>query len=310
MRDCVNPRSVFMQVVATALIGVAAYGIRSDGFQPAWADWTEPVNLAAINSPFNEQNAVLSREQLTMYFTSNRPGGHGNLDVWVARRPAPDAEWSAPVNLPAPINTANNDLAPHLSSDGHFLFFASDREGGHGSFDIYVSMSAGASGDTQQWDAPANVGPPINTSDTEVAPFWLHGSLFFNRGLQPLQLADIYHAVVDRWGRAVGPVAPVVELNSPRNDSAVTIRRDGRELYLWSQRAGTAGPVDIWTSVRQSAHHPWSTPVNVGSPINTDFADVTPGLSFDGTTMIFGSNRPGGMGGNDLWMSTRTADTH
>jgi len=53
-------------------------------------------------------------------------------------------------------------------------------------------------------------------------------------------------------------------------------------------------------------HEPWSSPVNLGAPLNTAFLDAQPTLSNDGRTLIFASNRPGGFGGNDLWISTRT----
>jgi Tol biopolymer transport system component len=285
-------------------VSTAAHGVELSGAGRVWSAWSEPADLAAVNSTSNEQNAVLLRDGRTLYFTSNRPGGHGNLDLWVAERSSSDGIWGSPVNLPEPLNTPSNDLAPHLSLDGRLLFFASDREGGYGSFDIYVASRMPTAGDSQ-WSIPANVGSPINTPDWELAPFLLHGSLFFNRGDQRQQRADIYHAVVDHHGFGLGPIAPATELNSPFNDSAVTIRRDGREVFFWSQRTGTAGPTDIWTATRRSIHHPWSTPVNVGAPLSTEFSDVTPSLSFDGGTMIFGSDRPGGMGGNDLWMTTR-----
>jgi len=104
---------------------------------------------------------------------------------------------------------------------------------------------------------------------------------------------------------------PVSDLNVPNaNDAAVTIRVDGRELMFWSTRAGGLGGADLWVSTRQNVHDPWSPPVNLGAPLNSASDDVTPSISFDGRTLTFGSNRPGGSGGNDLWMSTRTSSGH
>jgi len=135
-------------------------------------------------------------------------------------------------------------------------------------------------------------------------------NLYFNRGALAQKLADIYVASVTRDGETLGPAQLVVELSDPSaNDAAVTIRADGRELMFWSPRVGGLGGVDLWVSTRQTVHDPWSPPVDLGAPLNSVSDDVTPSLSFDGRTLIFASNRPG-LGGNDLYMSTRTPSGH
>src|SRR6266566_5161375 len=108
------------------------------------SEWSEPVNLGpVVNSSSNEQNATLARDGLSLYFSSNRPGGSGPLDIWVAQRACTDPDdlacaWQAPANLGSPINSAGADFAPNLSEDGHLLFFSSN--GGVGAnIDIYVS---------------------------------------------------------------------------------------------------------------------------------------------------------------------------
>jgi hypothetical protein len=276
------------------------------------SEWSPPVNLGAVNSPFNEQNVFLSKDELTLYFTSDRPGGLGDLDIWVSQRASVDSPWPPPVNLGPPINTPAADLAPNLSVDGHLLFFASSRPGGQGTTDIYVSRRSDPNDDFA-WEDPVNVGAPINTADQESAPFYLQNAedgpanLYFNRGPLALQQSNIYYASVTRKGEAQGPVVFVAELNHPAfNDAAPTIRQDGREIFFFSTRTGSLGSTDLWTSTRQSIHHPWEPPINAGAPLNTVFQDNTPHLSFDGRTLIFGSDRPIGLGGRDLWMSTRT----
>jgi len=169
------------------------------------------------------------------------------------------------MNLGPPVNTATNDFGPNLSIDGHLLFFASARPGGFGGADIYVSHRDDPNDDFA-WGTPVNVGPPINTANAEQAPFYLQnaedgsGNLYFNRGLQVIQAADIYYASVTRDGEAQGDVVFVAELSSPVNDFAVTIRKDGRETFFTSPRPGTIGGNDIWTSTRRSIHDPWETP--------------------------------------------------
>ena len=293
---------------AGVLLTLASITIASD-FKNS--EWSEPVNLGSINSPFNEQNIFLTKDQLTIYFTSDRPGGFGGLDIYVSHRASVYSAWQTPMNLGPPVNTSTNDFGPNLSIDGHLLFFASARPGGFGGADIYVSHRDDPNDDFA-WGTPVNVGPPINTANAEQAPFYLQnaedgsGNLYFNRGLQVIQAADIYYASVTRDGEAQGDVVFVAELSSPVNDFAVTIRKDGRETFFTSPRPGTIGGNDIWTSTRRSIHDPWETPRNAGAPLNTVFNDGTPHLTFDGRALFFASNRPAGLGGNDMWMSTRT----
>ncbi len=280
------------------------------------SEWSEPVNLGpVVNSSANEQNATLARDGLSLYFSSNRPGGSGPLDIWVSQRACTDPDdlacaWQAPVNLGPPINTAGADFAPNLSRDGHLLFFASNRGGG--ATDIFVSHRADPNDDFA-WEDPVPLGPGVNTAAAEQAPMYLQNAedgsanLYFNRGALAQNQADIYVASVTRDGQTLGPAQLVVELSDPSaNDAAVTIRADGRELMFWSPRGGGLGGVDLWVSTRQTVRDPWSPPVDLGAPLNSPSDDVTPSLSWDGRTLIFASNRLGGSGGNDLWMATRT----
>jgi hypothetical protein len=139
------------------------------------SEWSAPVNLGAVNSPFNEQNAFLSKDELTLYLTSNRPGGLGDLDIWVSQRASVDSPWPPPVNLGPPINTPAADFAPNLSVDGHLLFFSSARPSGQGGPDVYVSRRSDPNDDFA-WEDPVNVGAPINTADAENAPFYLQSA--------------------------------------------------------------------------------------------------------------------------------------
>jgi len=299
--------AIVVVVVLAALVAGVVYEVQASRFGKS--TWSDPVNLGAVNSLSNEQNAFLSKDELTLYFTSDRPGGLGGLDIYVSHRASVDSAWQPAVNLGPPINTASADFGPNLSIDGHLLFFASARPGGQGGSDIYVSRRSDPNNDFA-WETPVNVGPPINTADQDQAPFYLQnaedgsGNLYFNRGALVAQRADIYYASVTRDGEVRDPEVFVAELNSSFNDLATTLRKDGREIFFTSSRPGMGGN-DIWTSKRQSIHHAWEPPVNAGEPLSSVFNDVTPHLSFDGRTMIFATTRPGGFGGNDLWISTR-----
>src|SRR6266511_2888324 len=100
--------------------------------------WSEPVNLGpTINAVgFNDQQAALSKDGLSLYFASARPEGPGDvnfdLNIWVSQRACADEScpWGTPVSLGSTVNSSVNDFAPALSRDGHWLFFASGRQAG------------------------------------------------------------------------------------------------------------------------------------------------------------------------------------
>ena len=151
-----------------------------------------------MNSPCQDQTPTLSKDELALYFTSNRRGGLGNdtpdgcqdtNDLWVARRASRDSPWETPVNLGSPVNTSANEAGPVLSADGHLLFFYSFV--GTGQRDIYLSQRRGATDDLA-WEAPVSLGPDVNTMDSEAGPSFGQpgedggGTLYFYRGAPPI----------------------------------------------------------------------------------------------------------------------------
>jgi len=194
-----------------------------------------------------------------------------------------------------------------MSEDGRLLFFYSTRLGGLGSADIYVShrVSTGADGDT--WGPPVNLGPDVNTAGAENGSYYVRegGEPNFNRTPAGGSL-DIYRVSLTNDGVPLGPAVAVPELNDPTGaDQKVAVRTDGLELFLSSSRSGSFGNLDLWVFTRQTVHDPWSSPVHLDAPINTPDIDSQPSLSRDGRTLIFTSIRSGGLGVQDLWMSTR-----
>jgi Tol biopolymer transport system component len=285
---------------------------RLDAMSFANSEWSEPVNLGpVVNSNAGDNNPTLSSDGLSLYFASDRPGGLGNTDIWVARRASNDGPWETPIHLGAPVNTASIDGGPVLSPDGHLLFVHSSRPGSFGGNDIWVAHRTNTNDDTG-WEAPVNLGPDVNTPDAEQGTAYVvsdrGGALYFTRGVLTSNAADLYRVEVARDGRTQGPATPVTELNDPAtNDAAPTLRADGREIFFWSTRAGGMGWSDIWVSTRRSVNDPWYPPVSWGGPpFNTTDDELQPDLSHDGRTLLFTSSRPGGSGSNDIWMSTRT----
>jgi hypothetical protein len=270
--------------------------------------WLEPVNVAyPINTEFNDTYAILSRDGLTIYFTSDRPGGLGGDDLWVAKRESLSAPWQEPTNMGA-LNTAATDSLPVLSYDEHVMFFYSTRGGGCGAGDIWMTRRHDAR--SEDWGAPVNVGCVLNTSYTEIAPAFFENpetgqvTLFYGSNRPGSEDFDVYASAVGEDGY-FGPGVRVPELSSPKRDTRTFFRKDGLEGFVTSDRDGGLGGIDIWVSTRETLSDPWSTPVNIGSPVNSVLDDGSPWLSRDGTTLYFFSTRDGGHGKRDIWYTTR-----
>ncbi len=216
----------------------------------------------ALPAPINLPNSFqatpwLSADGLTLYFSSDRPGGQGGIDLWVAERNSIDDPWNAPINLGPPINTARADLGPSLSADGLTLYFmdgnpfgVAPRAGGPGNYQIWTAKRA-----TKQspWENPEDLQSPVGSRGIESYPH---------------------------------------------------LASDGLALYFTSDRSTPDG---LFVSTRLTEESPWGTPTNLGPAINQGSWSGFPHLSSSGLHLFFETDRPGGRGGFDLWMSTRSA---
>jgi len=296
--------------VALTLMGLTT-GMISRAHAQQFTAWFTPQNLGpVINSAFSESHPAISKDGLSLYFTSTRPGVGGD-DIWVAQRDTLDSPWGEPQNLGALINTSFNDRVPAFSPDGHRMYFGSTRPGGCGGLDIWVSRRKDKRDDFG-WEAPINLGCILNSTADDDGPTYFEDestgktTLYFT-SLRTGGLGDfdIYSSELGPDG-VFGPGVLVTELSGPTRDTRTTIRRDGLEMFLTSDRTGSLGGLDLWMSTRAATTDSWSAPVNLGPGINTASSDGAPALSFDGTTLYFYSNRPGGVGGNDLYVATRS----
>jgi hypothetical protein len=297
--------------VAAALVAVP---VAIAAAAPSYGDWSAPVLLGPpISTAAGEGGPALSDDGLTLYFHSTRPGGLGAEDIYASRRPSLDAPWGTPVNLGPTINTASADNVAALSPDGHWLFFASNRPGGFGGTDIYGSWRPDPDDDLG-WQAPANLGPNVNTPLAESGP-----SYYLNEGGRPQLFysssrpggfgsGDLY--VSDLQDDASwGPAIRIPELSSVFNESRPSVRRDGLEVFFHRAVAVTAGAqTDLWSSTRSALDAPWSPPVDLGPVVNTSVLEGTPYVSADGRSLFFVSPRSSGIAGSgDLYMTTRAA---
>jgi hypothetical protein len=248
---------------------------------------------------------------LSLYFASDRGTSR---DIYVSRRASINDPWGPPQALPAPINSDASDHCPFVTPDGHRLIFVSTRAGGQGLGDLYVSFRKNEL-DDMAWEDPQNLSE-VNSSSDECCPTaFVHpqtGALVLYFGsTRPggLGMNDIYTTTLQSNGKFATPT-PVSELNSSATDFFPMVRPNGLEMMITSDRAGTLGGLDIWVSTRSTINQPWSTPVNLGPPVNTSAGDARGGTYAGGTRMVLYSNRGGtGAAANDLYEATRTRTT-
>lgn len=126
--------------------------------------WTPASKLGSnINSKFWESHASFSKDGKTIFFTSNRTGGYGGLDIYKTVKQS-DGTWGKPKNLGPVINSQFNEETPFISDDMKTLFFSSQGHKTMGGFDIFSSeLSSGG-----QWQEPQNIGYPINSTDDDL----------------------------------------------------------------------------------------------------------------------------------------------
>lgn len=296
-------------LMGLATLTAAAQGGGFSAWEPAQKIDEIAGNDPELNTPFQDGCPIQSPDGLSLYIASNRPGGLGLLDIWVAHRPNRHAPWGAPENLGEPVNSAADDFCPTPIRGGGLFFVSREAlPGSCGLGDIYFSRHSRVHG----WSEPRQLGcapdgpnSPLDEQGPSYVEAGWKASLYFSRSSATVP-GDIYVST-GRAGWGFGSAAPVAELNDAlANDIQPNVRKDGREVVFSSNRAGTLGAQDIWVATRRSIHRPWSTPVNLGEAVNTTAAETRPSLSRNARTLLFG-RAPGPEGIGDIYVSTRTA---
>ena len=122
--------------------------------------WTSIKKLNRnINTKFYESHASISADGKKLYFSSNRDGGQGGLDIYVSEKDG-SGDWGPAVNLGAAINTPYNEDTPFITKNDSALYFSSEGHSSIGGYDIFKSQRFG-----NAWKTPQNLGFPVNTSD-------------------------------------------------------------------------------------------------------------------------------------------------
>jgi len=119
--------------------------------------WSPPQPLPFNNNEFDDCHPAISIDGDKLFFSSNRPGGFGGMDLYVSYRIGDT--WSEPVNLGAKINTRGDEVFPFIHADNTLYFASNGLPGGKGKLDLYYVVQDGAN-----WTQPINLGEPFNTA--------------------------------------------------------------------------------------------------------------------------------------------------
>jgi Tol biopolymer transport system component len=277
----------------------------------AKADFTfgEPTKVPNVNSSSREFNPSISADGLSLFFNSNRSGGLGGIDIWVAKRETKDDDWDTPVNLGSTINTTDNEWGPSISSDGLSLYFDISQPGASGAIDdIWVATRATTDDD---WGNLVSLGPSVNSSSDDcyqsisADELALYFSSPRSGGYGNYDLWVTTRDTTDEnWGTPVN-LGPTV--NSSAYEVDTSISADGRMLFFASDRSGGyGGAADIWVTRRATTNDPWGEPVNLGPIINSSESEDYPNVSADGSSLFFRYSQSGRYSGGDLWQASIT----
>ncbi len=195
-----------------------------------------------INTDNNEGAQSITADGRIMYFTAcNRPGGMGSCDIYYSIREG--NQWSKPIHMGKPVNSAAWESQPSISADGKSLYFVSNRKSGKGKMDIWKSNLLQKLPDgTQKWSKPENL--EINTENNEMSPF-IHASkqylIFSSDGLQGMGAFDLFKTTRQanqKWSKPKNLGYPI---NTHGNETGLVINAKGNKAYFSSDRSEGKG---------------------------------------------------------------------
>ncbi len=256
-----------------------------------------------INSEYDEYTPSVSSDNNKMIFTSRRPGGSSDKkdkdngyfeDVWMSLKDT-TGEWMKPVNLKQPVNTESHDACVAMDATGTELFLYRTTNGG----DIYYSQF-----ENGQWSKPESL-KQVNSKYKEPSVcISSNGKVIYFSSNKPGGYGglDIYRTERNKdglWSEALNLGSLV---NSEYDEDSPFISPDGKTVYFSSNGHNNMGGYDIFSinyDVRKKA---WSTPLNLGFPINSADDDIYFSIAGDHKTAYYASAKKDGFGEKDIYM--------
>ena len=222
-------------------------------------------------------------------------------------------------NMGVVVNTDLNELRPTISADGNLLFFIRENHPHNTNYntvrnsqDIWFSMRD----ETGTWSEAVHLGYPLNTA-LYNSVFWISPDnnrilirgAFVNGDYAGTGVSLCYLQEDGYWSKPEGLMIKNYWKYDRGVRSGATMTHDGKALLLYMSTEKGGFLNDIYVSFHQS-DGTWSEPKSLGKKINLEkYDEMTPYLAADGETLYFSSDRPGGLGDNDIWMTKRLDKT-
>jgi tetratricopeptide (TPR) repeat protein len=277
----------------------------------------EVFNISrSVNSKYPDYRPVVSLDEGEIIFTSNRPNTTGGLkndegiyfeDIYISYRN--DTGWTKPVQMGNGINTAGHDAAVSLSPSGTKLIiyrFGKEKFMSAASGDLYLSELKDG-----KWSKAVRMGDNINSPGWEPSACFTQdeNTLYFASNREGgIGGTDLYVAKKLADGTWALPKNLGNVINTDGDEDSPFIQPDGKTLYFSSSGHKSMGGYDVFVTHYDDDKKTWSSPENVGYPINTAHDDLYFSWSQDGKRVYFSSARPGGMGDKDLYYAVIHAE--
>ncbi|MCO5259983.1 MAG: OmpA family protein [Crocinitomicaceae bacterium] len=265
----------------------------------AWVD-----NLTDLNSEFDDFAPSISTDGGEIIFSSNRPNGHtanevGDYDYDIYTSSSSDLKWGKPQAIKGGVNTTADDVSNNLSFDGtRMLLHRED----NGQMDIYESELKGLN-----WSDPKKLHFQISSPRAnEVYGAYSNDgwSIYFSRdnATRSTGFDVMFSQMQSKIAKDYMAAQMLADVNTGFNDGPIYLHIDGETMYIASQGRASLGGYDIFVSKKVQGK--WTTPQNMGYPINTPYDDFFFAPTANGKFAYIASNRDGGKGGYDLYKVT------
>jgi len=283
-----------------------------------------PGGVNELNSPYHEGGCEHGKDgedeehEGRMYFHSDRPGGHGGFDIWFSVWDSDFSQWGPPQNCGGAINTPYDEIDPHSTFGDVMLYFASNKPGGLGGFDLYYATHL----DTATWDSVGTL-QGLNSPANEFDPHEWSDQVFLftsnrtggwgNNDIWAATLLDTFNFL---WAppQNLGPNINTIANEEDPYLGELDATGNTGVLYFASNRPDTASAATSASSAATGyggydIHYAlltggvWGGAVNIGPPVNTPDNEKEPVWDTRGNLLYYQSDIGIGMGGFDILVS-------